>query len=231
METTALYESLKTILNYLPMVYNQQIYSQTDAESGKFIIKYPYSSVPNNALLFVLPLTNSITPSVSEDGAYINNKLIIKYAKVDASTGEVSHVETETSSYNIFVEEFNGNKRPATFGDIVANKLCMFRFISSNSTDIILCNNSSLNSLKCTDLSITHLAQFHTRPRVITAYNTETGEAADSKEVLIKGDLDTLEQRLTALENKIKIGTEDADKFFETNKDLPLNTVYIQVEE
>ena len=51
-KTDALHKGLKQMLNYLPMIYNQQASANN---TGEIIIKYPYDSIPNNALLFVLP--------------------------------------------------------------------------------------------------------------------------------------------------------------------------------
>lgn len=211
----ALHEGLKKMLNYLPMIYNQQQVSTTN--TGEIIIKYPYDSIPENALLFVLPLYNSIES---------NNKLTIKLAQVSQDGSAISY---ETSkSYNIMVEDTNGTKRRATLGDIVANRLCMFRFITNNSSDIILCNNPIYNNLKCSTLCITNSAKFYEIPKIV--YYTAQGVEKETP-LALNQDVQNLAARITALENKFKVGTETAEEYFSNNKNVPDGTIYMQVEE
>ena len=47
MSNNALNEGLKKMLNYLPMIYNQQQLSTVN--TGEITIKYPYDKVPDNA--------------------------------------------------------------------------------------------------------------------------------------------------------------------------------------
>jgi hypothetical protein len=213
-KTEALYEGLKKMLNYLPMIYNQQQLSTTN--TGEIIIKYPYESIPDNAILFVLPLYSSIDTG---------NKLTIKFAKVSQNGLSINYSSTKT--YNIFVEDTNGTKRKAGLGDIIANRLCMFRFITNNSSDIILCNNPVYNNLKCSTLCITNEAKFYEVPKVI--YNDKGTEK--EMPVALQQDLQNLETRLTVLENKFKFGTETAEEYFNNNPNVPKGTIYIQVEE
>ena len=212
--TDALHEGLKKMLNYLPMIYNQQQISTTN--NGEIVIKYPYDKIPENALLFVLPLFNSLDS---------NNKLTIKFAQVSQDGSAISYAITKT--YNIMVEDTNGTKRKAGLGDIVANRLCMFRFITNNSSDIILCNNPIYNNLKCSTLCITNSAKFYEIPKIVytaQGIEKETALALDS-------DVQSLAARVLALENKFKIGTDTAEKYFENNPNAPQGTIYMQVEE
>lgn len=213
-KTDALHQGLLKMLNYLPMVYNQQQLSTVN--TGEIVIKYPYQSIPENALLFVLPLYSSL-----ESG----NKLTIKYAKVSEDGTTVSY--TTTKSYNIMVEDTNGTKRKASTGDIVANRLCMFRFITGNSSDIILCNNPIYNNLSCSTLCITNDATFYKIPTVSYIKNNTTFKT----ELALNQNLLELEERVTALENKFKFGTDTPEKYFEANPSTPKGTIYMQVEE
>lgn len=213
-KTDALHEGLKKMLNYLPMIYNQQ---QTSVNTGEIVIKYPYSKIPENALLFVLPMYNSLSSG---------NKLTIKFATVSQDGTVVSY--TTTKQYNIMVEDTDGKKRAAGLGDIVANRLCMFRFITNNSSDIILCNNPIYNNLKCSTLCITNSAKFYETPKVI--YYTNQGVEKEV-ELALSSDLQDLAARVTALENKFVTGTDSAEEYFENNPNAPQGTIYMQVEE
>lgn len=213
--TEALYEGLKKMLNYLPMIYNQQQLSSVN--TGEITIKYPYDKVPDNAILFVLPLYSSLES---------NNKLTIKFAQVQQDGKAINYTTTKT--YEIMVEDTNGTKRKAGLGDIVANRLCMFRFITGNSSQIILCNNPIYNNLNCSTLCITNSAKFYKVPTVI--YFTNQGVEQEAP-VALDQDLQSLAARVAALENKFKVGTDTAEKYFENNPNAPDGTIYLQVEE
>ena len=210
-KSDALYEGLKKMLNYLPMIYNQQ----NTEKNGEIIIKYPYEKIPDNALLFVLPLYNSF-----ED----DNYLVIKYAKVD-SNGEVYYESGEP--LHILIESTDGTKKPARSGDIVANRLCMFRFMSRNSKEVILINNPIYNHLKCTTLHIVQDATFCEIPKVLMKAGTNSEYETP---LALNKDLQSLEERVTALENKFKVGTEPAEEYFDKNNSAK-GTIYLQVEE
>lgn len=212
----AFQEGLKKVLNYLPMIYNQQYNASTDPE--ELVIKYPYESIPNNALLFVLPLINY--PNT------VYKRLTIKYAKVSQDGTIISYNE-KVCTYNIKVEEVSGTKRGTLLGDITANRLCMFRFISGNNTDIILCNNPIYNNIASSTLTVTNDATFYKRPVVI--------ETIDDQERILQlayqRDIDNILYRLELLENKFKVGTDTAEKYFNDNPNTPQGTIYMQMEE
>lgn len=214
-KTDALHEGLKKMLNYLPMIYNQQQLGYVN--TGEITIKYPYDKIPDNALLFVLPLYSSLEN---------NNKLTIKFAKVSQDGKTIGYTTTKT--YNIMVEDTNGSKRMASTGDIIANRLCMFRFITNNSSDIILCNNPIYNNLKCSTLCITNSTKFYEIPKVI--YYTNMG-VEQEVELALSSDVQALKERVEKLENKFIYGTDTAEKYFEDNPNTPSGTIYMQVEE
>lgn len=214
-QTDALHEGLKQMLNYLPMIYNQQ--RVTTEFNGVFTIKYPYKSIPNNAIIFMLPLYNSIETSTF-------NKLAIKYAEVVDS--EV--IYNTVKEYNILVENMDGSKRPATKGDIVANKLCMFRFISNNNSDVILCNTSLHKDISCTSLYVTNKTKFYAPPVVISGYSISGSEIEDS--IVLASAFNALTKRVEDLENKFKVGTESAEEYFANNPNAADGTIYLQME-
>ena len=222
-KTEALHEGLKKMLNYLPMIYNQRIPSTT--WDGNIVIRYPYKDIPDNAILFVLPLYSSIdnkeTPNI--------NRLTIQYATVSQDGSAISYQDSKT--YNIVVESQDGSKRPATVGDIIANKLCMFRFITNNKKDIVLCNNPIYNNLQCTSLYITNESIFKELP--IYEYSTTINGVVTTKQTTLataENILD-LKRRLDILEQRLQIGTESPEEFFSNNSNLPQDTIYFQTEE
>lgn len=212
----ALYKGLKQMLNYLPMIYNQQASANN---TGEIIIKYPYDKIPNNALLFVLPLYGSV-----EDTSTSPNKLTIKFAEVSQDGSVVGY--SKGKQYNILVEGTNGSKRKASKGDIVANRLCMFRFISNNANDVILCNNPIYNNLKCSTLCITNSTKFYEIPKFVTTIDGVEKEI----DLALKSEVQELKTKVDALEKKFRVGTESAEEFFEDSS-IPDGTIYLQVEE
>ena len=212
----ALYKGLKQMLNYLPMIYNQQASANN---TGEIIIKYPYDKVPNNALLFVLPLYSSV-----EDTTASHNKLTIKFAEVSKDGSIVGY--SKGKQYNILVEDTNGSKRKASKGDIIANRLCMFRFISNNANDVILCNNPIYNNLKCSTLCITNSTKFYEIPKFVT----NIGGVEKEIDLALKSEVQELRTKVDALEKKFRVGTESAEEFFEDSS-IPDGTIYLQVEE
>lgn len=222
-KTDALHEGLLKMLNYLPTIYSQRTVAST--WDGNFIIRYPYKEIPENALLFVLPLYSSL----SNNEVSNINRLTIQYATVSQDGKTISYQNSKT--YNIIIEEQNGSKRPATLGDIIANKLCVFRFITNNKKDIVLCNNPIYNNLQCSSLYITGKSTFNELPvyEYLTTINnvvvTNRTSLATAEEIA------KLSARLTALEQRLQIGTKAPEEFFEENPNLPENTIYFQTEE
>lgn len=225
-KTDALHEGLKKMLNYLPMIYTQKQTKETFStdgngnyvNTGKYIIKYPYESIPNNALLFMLPLQSAIKGK---------NTLEIQFAKVDQSGSYVDYSTTKT--YTIMVEDIDGKKREATRGDIIANRLCMFRFLAKDSSDIILCNNPVYNNLNCSTLSIVNEAKFYSIPKYV--HYTQDGATEIEFNLALESDVNELKRKVAALENKFKVGTETAKEYFENNPDAAVGTIYLQTED
>ena len=222
--TDALHQGLIKMLNYLPMIYNQRPIDDI-MWKGEYIIRYPYKSIPENALLFMLPTNNSIdnsrTPNI--------NKLTIQYATVSQDGKTISY--QTSSTYNILIEEQDGSKRYATEGDIIANKLCVFRFITNNTTDIILCNNPRYDNLQCSSLHVTNNTVFKRLPEYIHQEEINGVSTTVRSHLADQSEVDRLNADLELLKNKFQIGTESPEKFFEENKYLPNNTIYFQMEE
>lgn len=211
-QSEALQQGLIKALSHLPTIYEQR---ETGDWTGEYVIRYPFKEVPKNTILLMLPLRNAV------DGA---NKLTIKYATV---SGQDTVDYSTSKTYNILVEGNNGRKRPAGTGDIVANRLCVFRFITNNPHDVILCNNPVYNDLTCSSLEVTQETRFHQLPRHV--YTNEHG-VEQTTELVTQVQLSELEDRVAQLESRLQVGTVSPEEFFEANQNLPENSIYFQTE-
>lgn len=212
-------QGLLKMLNYLPMIYNQR----PSINDGNITIRYPYKELPKDALLFVLPLTNSLD---NTDNYFINT-LTIEYATV-SQYGEISYDTTKT--YHIMIENIDGTKRAASTGDIVANKLCMFR-VSNVLNDVILCNNPIYNNIACSSLLVSNDTTFGKLPEYEEAIEINGIITTKKTPLATQEDIKNLNERLALLEQRLQIGTESPEDFFGKNKNLPDNTIYFQTEE
>ena len=190
-------------LKYGAYVYNQ-LSTLYDTWDGNYKIEYLYETIPNNSLLFMVPRYSS-----KKDG----NKLTIRYL-----SGNTVYKE---KIYNILIEHPEGYLTQATEGDIIANRLCIFRFINGDSNTAILINSPLYNSISVTTLNVTNEATFFETPTVVD-------QVTHSKIPLVKETkLLELEKRVAKLEKKFQFGTSPAS---DALKDADAGTIYIQVE-
>lgn len=202
-KTDALHEGLLKMINYLPQIYTQR----ETGKLGEIIIKYPYKTIPNNSLLFVIPLKGSEVD---------DNTLSIRFGVPSTDGSTITYTTTKT--YKILIEDTDGMKRDATSGDILPDRLCIFRFIRSNSDSVVLCNSPIYGDIYCSNLTVTNAISFSQIPKV-------NGVALATEAKVLK-----LEDEIKALKNKIKFGTETAEEYFENNE-ADEGTIYLQVEE
>ena len=202
-KTDALHEGLMRMIQYLPQVYAQR----EQGNSGEIYIKYPYKEIPSNALLFVLPIKGSEID---------NNKLIIRYGV--ASTDGKTITYNTTKIYRILVEDIDGNKRDATTGDILPDRLCIFRFISTDSKSVLLCNSPLYGELSCAKLRVTGDVELYKTPTV------------NGVKLASNADLLSLDDRVKKLEKKFITGTVSPEEYLSENI-VPEGTIYIQTEE
>lgn len=208
-----LYKGILTVLKYLPKVYTQKEYR--DGFPGYIYIHYPYEDIPNNAILFVLPMRGSVEYSESSV-----NKLVIQYWQPSVDDkGNPTVVVTKEKAYDILIEQADGSKRYATLGDILPDRLCMFRFVKSSADYVVLCNDPIHGDVYCSSLKVTGETVFNQAPKV------------NQFKVVTSNELADIDKRLGELENKIKTGTQTAESFFKENPGLPVGTIYIQTEE
>lgn len=217
-QTKTAKQELETVLGFAGSLvkYGAVCYTQTklsNTANGEFVIRYPYSELPNNGLLFMVPQFSSIT---YQPGHY--NKLILKYPQTKAD-GTTSYTGTKT--YSMIKEDSNGTHSAVTKGDIIANRLAIFRFISGDNNTVILVNNPQYNNLQVSSLHVTNNVSFENIPSVAKEDNTYV-QLATTEEVL------NLENRVKALEGKFLYGLADAE---DALYNAPEGTIYIKIEE
>lgn len=211
-------QDLKIVLGYAGSLvkYGAVCYTQlklNNVADGTFAIRYPYDNLPNNGLLFLVPQFSSVE---FQPGKY--NKLVIKYPQVKEN-GVVSY--TGSKEYNMIKEDSHGTHSPVTKGDIIANRLAAFRFITGDNDTVILVNNPQYNNIQVSTLHVTNDTTFDNIPSVIKE-NGNLVQLSTAEEFI------NLEKRVESLENKIIYGLADADDVL---YDAPEGTIYIKIEE
>ena len=201
-------EMLTEMLPYMPRIYTQSSYTPTTNSNERvFSLVYKFSVLPSDSLLFFLPTQSSVNGS---------NKLVIKIPKI-SSDNSITYSDVV---FDIVIETNNGSTRVAGEGDILAYRLCTFRFAKANTNTIVLTNSPSYNALKISELSATN-ALFLNKPKV-------GPNSLESSTIATAADLSTLEEKIDALENKIIFGTKDPE---EALAGKPNGTLYVQIEE
>ena len=212
MTETEMYKLISNNLKYGAYVYNQINLLPSEWE-GRYTVEYLYDQIPNNCLLFMVPVYSSIEGT---------NTLILRYLKgTEKINGVLKGVYT-SKQFTIYVENPEGILTKATKGDIIAHRLCIFRFIKGDDDTVILVNSPLYNSVSYNNIAVTGEAKFY-NPPVVVDKNT------DSKIPLItKADFISLENRVATLERKFIYGSIEAE---EALIDAEPGTIYIKVEE
>lgn len=200
---------LSEALNYIPIVYKQSsFYTDRDEYGKEFVLEFKQLSIPDDSLLLFVP-------SVSSTGD--NCKLIVRVPKAN-SQGSYEYTNVE---FNIIVETNDNLPRPAGRGDIIANRMCIFRF-RRTTNEAILCNSPLYNDAVFNNITVTN-AKFINKPEYVNPNNPSLNY------VLIASDeYNALLDRVSKLEAKIKFGTLSPE---EALADAPSGTIYIQHEE
>ena len=199
-------------LKYSAITYNQ-LHTPHDTWDGDFKIEYLYSEVPRDALIFMVPKYSSIEGE---------NKLTIRYlvgSFIDANG--IKRAKYKDISYTIYVENSDGNLTQASRGDIVANRLAIFRFLKGDKDTVFLVNSPLINNVNITTLTVTNEAKFYTVPKVI---DSKTGIETP---LATNIDLIALTNRVSKLEHKFIYGYIDPE---EALADADIGTIYIQTE-
>ena len=207
---------LSTNLKYSAYVYNQ-ISTVSETWEGEYKIEYLYDKVPNNSLLFMVPQYSSI-----ESRGNKTNRLVLKYlVGTKMENGELKSIY-KSRTYEIYKENSEGILSKVTKGDIIANRLVIFRFINGDSDSVILVNNPLYNDVSISTLTVTNAATFFATPCVV--------EPTTKSKIPLATNIDliNLEKRVKKLEDRFQYGTADPEDVL-INADI--GTIYIQVEE
>lgn len=211
-----IYKLISNNMKYGAYVYNQlsTLSSQWD---NNYKVEYLYDTIPNNSLLFMVPIYSSL------NSKSYTCKLTIRYLKktVANNDGTLKGVYQE-KTYDVYVENPEGTLTKASRGDIVAHRLCIFRFINGDDDTVILINSPLYNSVSLSTLTVTNKAKFYQRPIVIDDVTGAEIPLASNT------DLTALENRVAKLESKFTYGTVSAE---EALVDADEGTIYIQIEE
>jgi len=201
-------ELLLSALYYRPYVYTQ---TPTELE-GVFQIQYPFDEIPNRSLLFILPTINSADSAITDNILRICRK----------TTDETGAIQYVTTDYTIYVESTDGIQRKASLGSIIANRLCVFRFIPNNTTACVLVNSPQYNSIAVENLTVVQGTVF----KQVPVYETSEGT---QKELALEETVAALTERVKALEEKFQFGSASPDEFFAEN--ISDGVIYGQIQE
>ena len=210
MDTNELIAKLEKTLLYTPKVYKQSSLVSQENFDNKFVLEYSYSEIQSDALLFFVPSVSSKELSNKECILNIRTPYV-------SNEGTTRYLDNE---YKIYVEQVNASTlQKATKGDILANRLCIFRF-NPVSKIAILINSPLYNDVKFSSIEATD-AVFQNDPCVIN-------EKGVKMRLINEEEFSSLIQRVDNLEQKILFGSEDPNQIL---KDKPVGTIYIQYEE
>lgn len=206
MDQTLLFNLLEKSLKYTPIVHKQINRYADSSTVQKFKIDYSSEELPEDGLIFFVPSLGSLK----------ENYLVIRIP----TTYQNQTIFTEINC-EIYIETNDGVSRKAGLGDIIAYRMCIFRFVkySSNVYRAILINSPINNDIRCSNIYSTH-AEFGSVPQITTTEGSMT--LVSSKE------FNELKNRLDRIERRLSFGYEDPEIALEN---LDVGSVYIKLEE
>ena len=187
---------------------SNKIYHQIDTryEDNAIHIRAPKNILSSTALIYVLPCESIDT-----------NK-----ENADAPTLVMHTGAKDPVTLHIKKEDFHGNLVNVSTGDIISNRICMFRLNPYNPNEIILCNSLSAESLSVDEL-VCNSAIFHSLPIVKTASGDEQVQTA-------KTQFDLVEELDNRYQKKIVFGM-DSPEVYTKEHYLEPGQIYIQTAE
>lgn len=200
---------VSTALTFTPILYYQVSYN------GSLVGKQGYDykierkqDLPNTGcILYVVPLYSSKDHDNTDS---------TKQATLSIKRG------AQVKVYPIEVETNTGITRKVKKGDIIGNRMAMFRF-KPGLDKAILINSPAFNEVGYSKISATD-ALFINKPRQYVP-----GVQEQSYPTLVSSnEFGELTARVKKLEERTIFGTEDAETALE---DSDIGTIYIQVEE
>lgn len=184
-------------------------------------------SFPEDGLLFVAPVYSSKGPyeEIENGEPVIKDKHPKLYIKTPVTIdGQTQYIDNK--EYEIIVETLEEATpyRQATYNDIIANRMCIFRFKRGYNKAILtnspLFNDAAYSHIQATD------AEFLTRPIITTHLDEENNRTTSP--VATMEEISELTNKINKIEDKIIFGTEPPE---EALSEAPIGTIYIQVEE
>ena len=206
-----LFSLLLKALAYTPLVYKQSIFT-TNQENfdNKFKLEYKFSQLPDDSILLFIP-------SVSSNDKPC--KLVISIpSKANDDDTQYEYSEQE---YDIVTETNDGTTRAVKKGDIIAFRMCIFRF-RKTANQVILCNSPLYDDVIFSNAKITN-CEFVNIPKIKDPQNENIEYT-----LITTKEYNGLLQRLSTLESKFLFGTEDPESAL---ADRPAGTIYIKHED
>lgn len=218
--TKPLMEALLESSNYMPFVYNQLALD----DAYTFTVRYPFKHIPDNSLLFMVPIRNSKQTTV--DNPFNKLKLLIPNVIVDPITGDrnIDYTSQQPKVFNIFIEGGDGKLTKLELNGLIANRLAIFRFLRNDPNTVILVNNPFYNDVQLSTLTVNSDVVV----RSVPVYAPDPENPTLNTNLALERDLIALEQRIAAIENKFLYGVENADVAL---ADKPDGTIYIKIED
>jgi hypothetical protein len=196
-------------LKYVPYIYKELILASNTNLSDHYI-KHKVGIMDPNAILFFVPTQYD----ASNSGQNVQTLKLLQ-------PGEgFSITSPNIRSYTLLIERTTSNNTTliqAKAFHLKPNRLYILRYHSLN--ELVIVNYTENELIQATTL-LADVAEFNVIPKVIVN---------DEPIALVKvTELEALAARVTALENKIKFGTQPVEDAL-TEDDAP-GTVYIKVE-
>ena len=197
-EEELLHKLLESSLKYTPIVYQQSSFNvDRNAFGNGYVLEYKFENIPADSLLFFVPIMSCNGPSTLNVRTPLNNNTY------------------KDNVFEVLVETNDGKMRKAQLGDIIAYRMCIFRF-KKGTSKIVLCNSPLYDEAAFSRINV-NKAKFDSIP--------EVGDDGDT--LALQSDFNKALDRIDALEKKFKFGTDDPEDALENE---PAGTVYIQIE-
>lgn len=205
-------DSLLQAVKYMPFVYPQV----NSGVHGEYIIRYPYRQVPDNSLLFILPIRNAHSTL---------NKLVLLLPTTDRDEDgnlKVVYNQQDRREYTLVMEQASGTIEPAKSFSIIANRMAIIRFIRGDKDTAVLVNNPHLHDITVSNVFVTNESIFRQRP----IYRPDDDDHSKDTPVVTMDQYNALLKRVEDLENLFIFGEGEPE---EALADKPDGAMYVQV--
>lgn len=164
---------------------------------------------------------------ITADKSLLNSTALIYVlpyeSNTDSTTLIINHSASEYTELAIVKESFDGSLQPVKAGDIVSNRVAIFRINQFNKEQLILLNSVTSGTASFNKLSVGE-AIFNVPPYIIGENNTKHKVAS------VKDLEDMLNEIKSLYQAKIHVSTESPEEYF-NNHSLQSGTIYVQVED